>query len=462
MSRRALLRLSLTEEVPGVIDADEGHTRVVSREVVSFEDWAFDSEDAPPVERELRERLVREGVITRLSDGAVLTGTEEVVARMRLARAIRGQDWGNSWDEPVPPPAAPARDLIPGLWPWGTVPTLGGNPKAGKTLLVVNLTAALVVPGRRFLGRFEPVTFTDTEREGEVVVVVNTETPRVAFEAALERAGVALDVDDDQPGPLLRLVHLADEGGPGLMDLTDPEKFDYWVWRLTQCDPCDGSSDFPPVVVVVDNMTSALLEVGKGPGDYAEWFAQLRRLLRAVGVPNGLAVGHSFRTTTSLLGGVENAVGQDGLWAYTSADMTNPGATRWFSVVPRIGGYPVAATRVERRGALLHLDGPAAVDEADQDEAEGDPVEPVHGEAGAGSQVPPDTRWVDSVRQRLREAASVGLMRTEVTGRGRYGTYRRSALDWLIEEGEVVQVEVGRNRFGDALHRCWLVGAVPA
>ncbi|MES1212414.1 MAG: AAA family ATPase, partial [Leifsonia sp.] len=41
------------------------------------------------------------------------------------------------------------RWVIPGLWRWGTIPLLTGQPKAGKTHFGTELATALVTPGSR-------------------------------------------------------------------------------------------------------------------------------------------------------------------------------------------------------------------------------------------------------------------------------------------------------------------------
>lgn len=328
-----------------VIRSPEDGSRV---SVLSFDQWGQGYRRAAPERREELDRLVRGGTFER--DGLVLKDAALTLARQRLLRAQvddshRGGGWANRWDDlhRSERTGQPMRMLIPGLVPWGWVPMLGGPPKVGKTKVVANYSAALALPAYRLFDHFEPATLTEDER-ARLVVVINAETPSEGFEEELRLAGVT-DLDSEMSN--LRVIHLEDElGGPGAMDLTDPAKFAWWVWRLTYCDRCDGDDDFAPVAVVVDGVTAILKEEGKSTAMYSDWYAAFRRLLRTVGTPNGLATGHTFATVDKLLGGVESMAGPDGIWTYTADNPVDADDPRWFSVMPRSVGPRVPRTRL--------------------------------------------------------------------------------------------------------------------
>ena len=266
-------------------------------------------------------------------DGTPLTGA--TLFRMRQRLVSRCVSSGLALGSPVAKPKPPQRPLIPGLMQYGTIPTLGGPPKVGKTTLLVNLTAALVVPGFRFLDYFEPVELTDEERESGVWLI-NAETPPVALEAELK----ALIPEEHRR--YLHVWHLETEGGAGTFDLTDPDLYDEWMLRLTSCEDCDGSDDWGPMAVLVDGMTAFLAASGKSTSAYGLWYAQFRRLMREVGTPNAIASGHNVMRGGHLMGGVEASAPGDGLWSY---DLGKGGA-RVFSVRPRLGGPEVPKMRV--------------------------------------------------------------------------------------------------------------------
>lgn len=250
--------------------------------------------------------------------------------------------------------AAPRKMLIPGLWPWGTIPALGGNFKAGKSTLIADLARALVnAPDDRFLGHFDgwgsDVDPDDQAARDEFEadwsrgrVIINAETPAEDFEAALD-----LDVEG---WDYLTVEHLEEEGGAQLMDLTDPDLYDLWAYRLTGCGEdggdCSGGDDYPPAVVIVDGVTAILQAAGKSPEDFGLWYSAFRRLLREIDVPNGLATGHNTMKGSHLMGGTAASAGPDGLWTYSLDNPDNPNSARRFSVMPRMGGIRVPPLRV--------------------------------------------------------------------------------------------------------------------
>lgn len=308
-------------------------------------------EQASGEQREKLDELLREGEITSDGSPVVDPARKRLLARLLGTydylpvagfRRPRGQD---QW-------------LIPGLWRWGTKPMLGGNPKAGKTAVVADLAAALVVPGYRFLGHFDPVQakinrdwYDGTDNPKTIasvyddqtggVYVINAETPADAFEAAIER-GLGGPVDS---GYGLIVDHLEELGGAQAMDLMNPDVYDGWVYRLADCKDCDGRDDVMPTTVIIDGLTAVLAAAGKGPEGYGLWFAAFKRLLNECEIPNGLVTAHNTMRGDHLMGGVEAGAGPDGLWSYSSVNPDDPRSVRRFSVVPRLGG--VAVPRIE-------------------------------------------------------------------------------------------------------------------
>lgn len=297
--------------------------------------WPSSREVADTRQRERMDEKVREGVLTD-DHGAPLPE--------KVARRVRSRLLGTYDHMPAPTTFGESRErnrgggrwLIPGLWRWGTIPMLGGNPKAGKTTLVADLCAALTEPGRQFLGHFEPVTLTEEERD---IWVINAETHPGDFEEALEEAGL-------HEGSQLIVDHLEERGSAASFDLTDPQRYDEWAHRLVYCESCDGSDEVPPTVVIVDGVTAILLASGKGTEAYGAWYAAFRRLMREIDCPNALVVAHNTLNGSHLMGGVEAQAGPDGLWSLSSSNSDDPAAPRYFSVNPRMGGAVVPRTRV--------------------------------------------------------------------------------------------------------------------
>lgn len=298
----------------------------------TLEEWNDQWDSSSDHERERMTALARDAQVA-LPDGTPLSGATLFRMRQRLIdRHVRGV---LPLGSPLATTKPPARPLIPGLWQWGTIPTLGGPPKVGKTTLLVDLAAALLVPGHRFLDHFDPVDLTEDERLGGVWLI-NAETPPVALEEELR----ALIPDEH----LLRLHvwHLETEGGAGTFDLTDPDLYEEWLLRLTNCEDCDGSDDWGPTAVLADGMTAFLAASGKTTAATGLWYAAFRRLVREVGTPNALATGHNVMRGGHLMGGVEASAPGDGLWSYD----TGKAGARVFSVKPRMGGPAVPPLRV--------------------------------------------------------------------------------------------------------------------
>ena len=334
------------------------------------------------------------------------------------------------------------RWVIPGLWRWGHIPQLTGQPKVGKTTAVVDLTASLLIPGRRFLDHFDSAGLTQDDRE-RGIWLINAETPPDDLNAELTDAfeGVPEEVCE-----LLDVKHLQKEGGAATFDLTEPELFDQWAYNLTSCWECDRSDDWTPSVVIVDGLTAILAAAGKGVEHYSLWYAKFRSLMTELRVPNALVVGHSTLTGNHSMGGTEALAGPDGLWTYASDNVDNPRATRRFSVTPRMGGAVVPPLRVVRNesGRLVVPSG------ADSGGGDAEPA------AGNADQQASKADAEDRVRVKLREAGTAGLRKTEVTGSGRLAYLPREALARLVTRGEVIEQPEGQGV------RYWLAEAVPS
>lgn len=323
----------------------------------------------------------------------------------------------------------PGRELISGLWRWGTVPMLGGPPKVGKSTLIAELIAALIIPGRRFLGYFDPVQLTPEER-ARAIWLLNAENPPGELHEALLAAGLQFDIDAApyyyaEGGGVLYVEHLEDHGGASVFDLTVPENRDWWEYRFMQC-PCTGIDDSqPPLVVIADGVTAML---GSDTTRYGAWFGPFRDLLRALDVPNGLAVGHNGLAGKHLMNGVESMAGPDGLWTYTSPNADEPSAPRYFWTVPRLraAAVPKGRVRIGEDGLLSYK-----------------PKESPS--TGLEEKEPESTDWEQDVLTRLIAAGESGLMTTEVTGRGRVGQLRKKALDALAKAGRIVSRAEGQG-----------------
>lgn len=297
-----------------------------------FEGQEYDLK-ADEILPDLRERVAAEAVFL-LPDNTPLTGA--------VLQRVRDRVSGIYAHMPSPrersSPTGERSWLLPGLWPWGTIPMLGGAPKVGKTAIVVDLTASLLVPDRKFLGRFDIAEARIPNEEfRRGVWLINAETPVEDLEAALPAS------DDQKYDSSLVIDHLEALGGAQVFDLTNPELYDLWAHRLIECWECDGDDDRAPFVVIVDGLTAILQAAGKGVEHYGLWYAAFRRLLRSIDIPNGLVVGHNTLAGGHLMGGVEAQAGADGLWNLDG----NAKGRRTFSVLPRLGGVRIEPTPVE-------------------------------------------------------------------------------------------------------------------
>jgi len=366
-----------------------------------------------------------------LVEGIYLTPDGEPMSEA-VAKRVRHRLLGTFDHLPRPGDTAGAGEvsyLLDGLWMRGAIPILSGNQKAGKSTVVADLAVSLLTPGRRFLGRFESL-MTEEERE-RGVWVINAENPPALFEEEV------WSQYEEGTSNSLTIEHLDALGGASAMDLTDPAIYDLWLNRFVECVECQGVDDTTPAVVIVDGMTAI---VGSDTSRYAEWYAKFKQLMRELDVPSALAVGHSTIAGTHLMGGIESLGAPDGLWSYWSQNADRPSSPRWFSAVPRLGMPAVDDTRVHKTEGRLHLDAAAS------------PAQP-------SASIGQDETYEGQVRERLDEAGAAGLRRSEVTGGGREGGLRRTALNGLIERGEVVTrtEATGRN----PAERCWLVTHQP-
>lgn len=283
-----------------------------------------------------RARIARESTFLG-ADGTPLAGLAEKRARNALA--------GTYASRPVPTVLGGGRRnearpmLIPGLWPTGIMAMLSGQPKVGKTTLLVDSLAALLIPGRRFLDYFEPANLgADPRHDSLYIWLISAEMPPDDLEDALRSAGVP-------PGhPWLTIDHLRALGGAQSFDLTNPEIYDHWEDRLVECyDPWEMNECWSPSVVVVDGLTAILAAAGKGVEHYGLWIAAFRRLMDSLDIPNALVVAHSTYAGDHPMGGVEGAAGSDGVWTYSAS----AAGKRTFLVKERLGSPPVNPLTVE-------------------------------------------------------------------------------------------------------------------
>ncbi|MGP5919772.1 AAA family ATPase [Brachybacterium alimentarium] len=368
---------------------------------------------------EVREQMDRDAESGQLltDHGEPLDADTEKRVRIRLLDRFGHLTEAPTFSEYVRQREGASRWLVPGLWPADTIPMLSGNHKAGKTTLVTDLVASLVAPDRKFLGRFGPVEGTPE------VYLINAETPTDAMREALIAAGVPADghlvVDDLEP-----------RGGAHLFDITQPALYDRWIDLIRECMNCGPGEQYEPDVLIVDGLTAIMSGTSLR---YAEWYAAFRRFVREVGASSALVTGHADQQGNHSMGGVEMLGGPDGLWTYWSSDPDNPTSRRYFKVQPRLGGVVVPKTEVRLVDGLLTAS-ESAEESTDRAEA-------------------PDPRA--EVLERLEKASTDGATTTDLTGRGRFGSERRKALQSLQTEGVVTSRTEGRSV------RWWLTEHAP-
>ncbi|MEX8031897.1 AAA family ATPase [Microbacterium sp. 20-116] len=371
-----------------------------------------------------------------IAQGSLVTPEGEELAPL-IAKRVKARLLRAYADRPRPGVATEeeGRWLVDDVWRWGHKPLLAGQPRAGKSTLVADLIGSLLVPGRQFLDHYAPVDLTDAERE-RGVWLINAENPEPELRTVLESAGLEWWPDDladgagryfaegESPGWLL-VDHLERLGGPRSFDLRIPEVYDMWVSRIMDlsCATCDGRDEAPPLVVIVDGLTAIL---GSDTTGYGAWNARFRDLMQEIEVPNALVVAHSPMGGGEAMNGVESVAGADGSWKYQMSNVHDPKAHRTFSGSRRLIQGGIEGGRVTFEGGRLRLNAsrkPVGVDTSD-------------GVSPRSAAAKP-SEWETSVLARLRKAGSAGLMKTEVTGRGKEGTHRREALDALERRGVV-------------------------
>jgi AAA domain len=417
-------------------------------EVASIHGWAKEKEEFSPERRARLDLAVAEGEILGL-DGKPLTGRVLQRVRDRLLGTYDGLPKATLASDRRAP--AERRMLIPGLWPWDTIPMFGGNPKAGKTTLAVDLVHSLVVPGHRFLSHFGAVELTEDEL-GRGVWLINAETPREDLEQVLLPALDVGVVGGHSALDAVTVAHLEDMGGAQSFDLTDPATYERWAHELVDCWECEGLDDWTPVVVIVDGLTAILHAAGKGIEEYGQWYAAFRRLMHELDVPNALVVAHNTLAGGHLMGGVEAQAGADALWVYSSDNPDNPTSTRRFSVVPRLGGVPIPPMEVR-----LHEGRPvvwSAIERGSTQPAAAASPSLGRVEFDSGPAYDPASTRL-AVLADLTQAGVAGLKKTQVTGSGDAGQFRRAALDELLDEGLVIFRRDGKGQ------RWWASASAP-
>lgn len=316
----------------------------------SIPEWVSDYRTASSERRVVLDRMLNHGVLVH-ADGAKQSEGASITARVRLQKALLGEQYANSWEVSRRSETMERRWIIPRLWEWAICPVLYGQKGAGKTTIVIDLLASLLIPDHKFLGLYEVLPLDpDDSLEWPMIVVINTEVSRAAYEEELVRAGL------DPGDPRLRVYHLRERGGPQAFDLTDLAKFEEWVAEVAYCEDCaeSGEASATPTVLICDNMTTALDAAGKDTeGDAAHWYHQFRRLMAVNNIPNGLVVAHAYATVKKSISGYKSMTGNDGSWFYMRDDATDPRAAREFSSDPRLVPDPLPPAKVQLDSAGL-------------------------------------------------------------------------------------------------------------
>ena len=316
--------------------------------------------------------------------------------------------------------------LIPGLWLWGTIVMLIGQPFAGKSIVIADLMKALHVAGSKFLGKYGADLSADERYKGELLVwLIDSENDPVMHKAELRAIGI--DPNGEATWPVTD--YLVDQGDAQSFDLRDPATYAYWEFRFGQmCEECGGSDDFAPSVVVVDNITTIL---GGDTSGYAEWYHAFTRLMRKIRCPNALVVTHSTLKGDHVMGGIEPNAGPRATWNYSMADPDNPFSQRYFSVMANMGAVSIPKAPVDLvdgRPIMGAARKPrAAAHEADQPRVELDEV-------------------VDAFVVANPECSARNI-REGVTGRG---PDVDAARDRLVASGRIAKQPSGRQGGGYA------------
>lgn len=325
---------------------------------------------------------------------------------------------------PIFDPSSPeerTRAYIPGLWTHMTTPAFVGPKGWGKTKLLCQLVAALIIPGRRFLELYPPAEMTDEERRRDVWLVV-PETRAGAIHEELLSAGLQFGYRDGIPcyssetlglgAGVLIVEHL--QGRAAEFDLTDPAKTPYWVDRLVHY----TDQHKPPLTVIVDGITAVLRN---DTSKYGAFTSSFRELLRLSKIPNGLGVMHSPMGSgvDTPMNGVESMGEWDGMWLASAASFpVEPATKRYLRSLPRLGDE-----NSPRRRIILMADGMLALVD-------------LEGRVPSTSDEPVRTAREEIVE---RLAESKGWMWTkDVCGAGDLYASDKKELQLLEEQGIVV------------------------
>lgn len=374
-----------------------------------------------------QERVLAEGVVRE--DGEVLTGKK----RQRIVDRLLGKydNLPEVFDPSLPEWAV--RPYIPGLMNFGTVPALVGPKGWGKTKFLCSLGVALVIPGHRLLGYFDPVELAEEERSRDVWLL-NAETHPGVLHEELLATGLAFGYRDGVPcyfydpegtgEPLPRhgvlIVEQLTMTSATKFDLTDEAGYEAWAIRLTEF-----INRVPPLMVIADGVTAML---GNSTTRYGVWTSKFKDLLRECGIPNGLGVLHSPMgvNTNTPMNGIESMGQWDGMWIASSPQFPiRPTDKRYFETLPRLGDsrVPTREVVIDEEGLLQLL-------------IDSKPPKKVKEGGEARKEV---------LFKRLCESPEP-LWTNEVVGTGDDYQANKKALEELASEGLVVEEKVQRGR----------------
>ncbi len=358
---------------------------------------------------------------------------ENQARRQRSAITGKFRDPPPVWDATI---EGPTRALIPGLQTYDSFPAFIAPKWWGKTSLITQLGAALVIPGFRFLGVFGPVQVSRDDEERDVVLI-NPETRPAAFHEDLLAAGLLYDnshseralpyyYHPDSPRVLI-VEHLRKmSGGPTALDVTDPVKWEWWENRLIE--RVNGA----PLYLVADSITSIVGNQTARARDFASAF---RQLMEAVGVAAGLGILHSPMNPNvhTAMEGLESMAEWDGAWFGSASEFPpRSSSKRAFWTMPRMGDPEVLEHTIVLNDNRMQRAIPRTAREP-VDQAPSSPVD--HGQL---EQV---------VIDKLCQAGKAGLTALELTGASREGEDLRKARDRLASRDPAPIFSIRDGRF---------------
>jgi hypothetical protein len=283
------------------------------------------------------------------------------------------------------------------------------------------------------------------------VWLINSETSPGAVHEELLRAGLAFGYRGSQGTPcyydpavadweqhgVLIVEHLPRAGGARQFDLTDDAKRRYWEERFVQ----HSERKRPPLAVIADGVTAML---GSDTSGYGRWTSGFRQLMQEAGIPNGLGVLHSPMSAVGAgraptpMNGVESWGEYDGGWFLWAASFPVFSWTaRKFFTAPRMGDETVL-----EHAMTMDDDGMIRLVSRDTEGARTPDTVPDTGTVGAEDE---NEHWERAVLDSLRTAGRAGLRGTDLTGKAREGTLKRSARDRLVEAGSIFSIPEGRG-----------------